>query len=252
MERKSVKKQFGKNADAYVTSKVHAKGASLARLIELTDPQPNWKVLDVAAGAGHTALAFAPYVAEVIASDVTPEMLQNTAVLAQKRNITNLTTQEGDAEALPFADGEFDCVTCRIAPHHFPRIDLFVHESARALKPGGILAVVDNVVPTGDAGNYINAFEKLRDPSHGRCLSVAEWEADFTHAGLQILHSETLEKTMEFEWWARRMTNDDALVEEIKAMLLKATNGARDFLQPSTEEPLTFRLVEGVFVGKRP
>ena len=252
MDRKSVKKQFGENADAYVTSKVHAKGASLARLIELTNPQPNWKVLDVATGAGHTALAFAPYVTKVIASDVTPEMLQNTAVLAQERNITNLTTKEGDAEDLPFADGEFDCVTCRIAPHHFPHIDQFVRESARVLKSGGVLAVVDNVVPAGEAGTYVNAFEKLRDPSHGRCLSIAEWEADFAQAGLEILHSETLEKTMEFEWWAHRMTNDDALVAEIKTMLLNAKGGAHDFLQPSAQEPLTFRLVEGVFVGKRP
>ena len=252
MDRKSVKKQFGANADAYVTSKVHAKGASLARLIALTNPQPDWRVLDVATGAGHTALAFAPHVAEVIASDVTPEMLEKTAVLAQERNLTNVKTEEGDAEALPFPNASFDCVTCRIAPHHFPRIDQFVRESARVLKSGGVLAVVDNIVPDGDAGKYVNAFEKLRDPSHGHCLTIAEWETDFVQAGLDILHSETMEKSMEFEWWARRMTNDDALVVQIKQMLLEATNGARAFLQPSLTEPLTFRLVEGVFVGKRP
>ena len=252
MDRKSVKKQFGANADAYVTSKVHAKGASLARLIELTNPQPDWHVLDVATGAGHTALAFAPHVKEVVASDVTPEMLEKTAVLAQERNLPNVKTEEGDAEALPFPDASFDCVTCRIAPHHFPRIDQFVRESARVLKSGGVLAVVDNIVPDGDAGKYVNAFEKLRDPSHGHCLTIAEWETDFVQAGLDILHSETMEKSMEFEWWARRMTNDDALVVQIKQMLLEATNGARAFLQPSLTEPLTFRLVEGVFVGKRP
>lgn len=252
MERKSVKKQFGANADAYVTSKVHAQGASLARLIELTNPQAHWRVLDVATGAGHTALTFAPYVAEVIATDVTPEMLEKTAVLAQERELNNLTTQEADAEALPFPDGFFDCVTCRIAPHHFPKIDQFVRESARVLKAGGLLAVVDNVVPEGEAGEYVNAFEKLRDPSHGRCLSIAEWEADFTQAGLEMLHSETLEKSMEFEWWARRMTNDDALVMQIKQMLLNAQGEAKTFLQPSASEPLMFRLVEGIFIGKRP
>lgn len=252
MDRKSVKKQFGANADAYITSKVHAKGASLARLIELVNPQSDWKVLDVATGAGHTALAFAPYVAKVIATDVTPEMLEKTAVLAQERNINNLSVQEADAEALPFPDAHFDCVTCRIAPHHFPRIDQFIREAVRVLKSGGVLAVVDNVVPVGEAGDIVNAFEKLRDPSHGRCLSIAQWEANFTQAGLKIVHSETLEKTMEFEWWARRMTNDDALVEQIKTMLLNTEGDARNFLQPSVAEPLTFRLVEGVFVGKRP
>ncbi len=252
MDRQEVKKQFGTNADAYVTSKVHAKGASLERLIELTNPQPNWQVLDVATGAGHTALAFAPHVAQVIASDVTPEMLQKTAVLAQQRNIQNLTTQEADAEALPFPEARFDCVTCRIAPHHFPRIDQFVREAARVLKPGGLLAVVDNVVPEGEAGVYVNAFEKLRDPSHGRCSSIAEWKIYFNQAKLEILHSETLEKPMEFFPWARRMTNDENLVIQIKEMLINAPEGARDFLQPSTIEPLMFRLVEGIFVGKRP
>lgn len=252
MERKDVKKQFGANADAYVTSKVHAQGASLARLVELTNPQPDWHVLDVATGAGHTALAFAPHVARVTATDVTPQMLEKTAVLAQQRNIQNLTTQEADAEALPFPDAWFDCVTCRIAPHHFPHIEQFVQEAARVLKPGGLLAVVDNVVPDGAAGEYVNAFEKLRDPSHGRCLSITEWENDFIQSGLEILHSETLDKHMEFLPWARRMVKNENLVVQIKEMLLNAPKDAHDFLQPSTTEPLTFRLVEGVFVGKRP
>ena len=252
MDRQEVKKQFGTNADAYVTSKVHAKGASLERLIELTNPQRDWQVLDVATGAGHTALAFAPFVAHVVASDITPEMLQKTAVLAQQRNIQNLTTQEADAEALPFPDAWFDCVTCRIAPHHFPRIDRFVQEAARILKPGGLLAVVDNVVPEGEAGEFVNAFEKLRDPSHCRCLSITEWEKNFKQAGLEILHSETLDKSMEFTPWAERMVKDDALVEQIREMLIHAPADARAFLQPSATEPLMFRLVEGIFVGKRP
>ncbi len=252
MDRRSVKKQFGENAEAYVTSNVHAQGATLARLIELTNPQPAWRLLDVATGAGHTALAFAPHVAHVIASDVTPEMLQQTAVLAQTRNINNLTTQEADAEALPFPDAHFDCVTCRIAPHHFPHIAQFISEATRVLKIGGYLAVVDNVVPEGEAGEYVNAFEKLRDPSHARCLSIAEWETNFYHAGLELLHSETLEKSMAFEPWARRMAHEENLVAQIKTMLLTAQDEARDFLQPTSEGVLTFRLVEGIFVGKRP
>jgi len=47
---------------------------------------------------------------------------------------------------LPFG-GAFDLVTCRIAAHHFADIGRFLRESARALRPGGLLAVVDNVVP---------------------------------------------------------------------------------------------------------
>ncbi|MCP4428488.1 MAG: methyltransferase type 11, partial [Chloroflexi bacterium] len=75
MSKSVVKEQFGANAAAYATSKPHAKGASLARLVELTRPQPDWQMLDVATAAGHTAFIFAPHVAHVWATDITPEML---------------------------------------------------------------------------------------------------------------------------------------------------------------------------------
>ena len=55
-----VRQQFGRHANAYATSAVHAQGESLARLTSLTQPQRDWIVLDVSTGAGHTALAFAP------------------------------------------------------------------------------------------------------------------------------------------------------------------------------------------------
>src|SRR5690242_18432848 len=114
-----VQKQFGAHAAAYATSRPHAQGASLKRLVELTQPQPNWQVLDVATAAGHTAYAFAPHVAHVTATDITPEMLPVAAKLAAERGITNVTLEIADAEALPYADSSFDLVTCRIAPHHF-------------------------------------------------------------------------------------------------------------------------------------
>ena len=71
--------RFGRAAADYATSEVHAKGASLTRLVELTEPKPHWRVLDVATGAGHTALAFAPHVAKVTATDITEEMLGRDA-----------------------------------------------------------------------------------------------------------------------------------------------------------------------------
>ena len=63
-----VREQFGAHANDYATSPVHAQGASLARLVELTKPQRDWTVLDVSTGAGHTALTFAPLVEQVTAA----------------------------------------------------------------------------------------------------------------------------------------------------------------------------------------
>src|SRR6266849_4178603 len=75
MTKSLVQEQFGATAAHYLTSKPHAKGKSLERLVELVQPQPAWRALDVATGAGHTAYAFAPHVARVWATDITEEML---------------------------------------------------------------------------------------------------------------------------------------------------------------------------------
>ena len=107
-EKEKVQQQFGANAAFYATSTVHAKGYSLTRLVELTQPQPSWQVLDIATAAGHTAFVFAPHVAQVIATDLTPEMLTVAANLAEEKRITNVTFEPADAEQLPFPDGQFD------------------------------------------------------------------------------------------------------------------------------------------------
>ena len=154
MTKSLVQQQFGAHAAAYATSAVHAKGASLGRLVELVKPEPHWQALDIATGAGHTAAAFAPHVARVIASDLTDEMLAEAAQARGAKGFANMETARADAEALPFEDGRFDLVTCRIAPHHFPDIPTFVAEVWRVLKAGGTFALVDNIAPDAefDAG----------------------------------------------------------------------------------------------------
>jgi ubiquinone/menaquinone biosynthesis C-methylase UbiE len=250
MTKEEVLQQFGDNAEAYVTSTVHAKGASLKRLIELVKPQADWEVLDVATGAGHTALTFAPFVALVTATDITPEMLAQAENLAAQKNISNIVFETADAGSLPYPESTFDLVTCRIAPHHFPDIGEFVREAARVLKPGGILAVVDNIVPEGPAGDYVNAFEKFRDPSHSRCWSLEAWLETFRQAGFRITHQETLAKRLDFQFWAQR--HDPLMQAYLQAMLWEAGPQAIAFLQPQlVAGGLSFRLVEGILTGQK-
>ena len=142
MPRSLVEKQFGAHAAGYATSPVHAKGASLQRLVEVVKPETHWRALDVATAAGHTALAFAPYVAHVTATDITDEMLAEAEKLASARGTANITTAKADAQALPFADASFDLVTCRIAAHHFPDIPQFATEVWRVLCSKVTLAMV--------------------------------------------------------------------------------------------------------------
>lgn len=261
MTKQQVQEQFGANAAAYVSSPVHAQGASLARLVEVVAPARNWHVLDIATAAGHTALAFAPHVASVVGLDLTPQMLPLAAGLAAERGASNVVFTIGDVEDLPFGDATFDVVTCRIAPHHFPDIGRFIAESARVLRPGGVLAVVDNVVPGSrlrgkkadrqrQAGEYVNAFEKLRDPSHGRCLSYEEWLDALAGAGLSVEVQETLDKRLTFETWAARHTPE--MQTRLRVMLLRAPIEAAEFLDPQTHTGLTtFRLREGLFVARK-
>jgi len=248
-----VRKQFGAHAADYVTSTVHAQGESLARLLELTKPQATWLVLDVSTGAGHTALTFAPHVAHVIATDLTPQMLEAAQKLAQERRLTNVEFRVADAQRLPFENNYFNLVTNRIALHHYADMRAAVREMARVCQPGGLVALVDNIVPPEEhAAAFINQFETLRDPSHHWAYSVVQLESAFTEAELAIAHCTTLPKTMEFEPWVRRMGASEATRTELRTMLLDAPEGARAFLAPRlVDDKLFFTLTEAIVIGRK-
>ncbi len=250
MSKTLAQEEFGRTAASYLTSAPHAKGRSLERLLALTSPQKTWRVLDVATGGGHVAYAFAPHVARVWASDITQEMLDLVKREAEKRGLANLRTAYAKAEALPFDEESFDLVTCRIAPHHFESIPAFLGEARRVLKPGALLALVDNVVPAGSVGDYVNAFERLRDPSHLRAWTMQEWREALAAQNLVVLHEEELDKTMQFASWAER--HDATMQALLRAMLLEATPAVKAVLAPRGEgAELTFRLREGLFVCRR-
>jgi ubiquinone/menaquinone biosynthesis C-methylase UbiE len=242
--------QFGKTAAFYLTHRTHAQGKSLERMVELSQPKPDWRLLDVATGGGHVAYTFAPHVARVWATDITEEMLAQVRTETDKRNLPNIRVAFAKAEALPFEDGAFDCVTCRIAPHHFDSIPAFLAESHRVLKPGGTLLLVDNVVIAGAVGDYINAFERFRDPSHLRAWTMAEWAAAITKAGFTIAHDEIIPKKMMFDAWASR--HDANMRAFIRAVIANGNAEVSAELKPKAEgTDLSFELKEGLFLARR-
>jgi len=247
-----VQKKFGEAAADYAASAVHATGPSLTRLTELISPEPTWRHLDVATGAGHTALAFAPKVAKVTASDITPEMLQQARKLAKERGLSNVVTAQAQAGDLPFPDTSYHLVTCRLAAHHFPNPKSFVREAARVLIPGGTFALIDNVSPDdADLAARYNAFEMLRDPSHGRCLGLEEWSDLIRETGLTLVSSEVMDKDIPFVPWVQRMRCTEATVARLREML--ESEPLRDFLRPrETEDGLTFSLREAILIAQKP
>lgn len=212
--------RYSQFAQGYIESQSHAEGYDLDRLLEIARPQSDWAVLDVATGGGHTALKFAPLVAHVTASDLTPNMLAAAEKFITGKGITNVDFREADAEQLPFEDGQFDLATCRIAPHHFPNVQQFVNEAARVLKSGGMLLVQDVILPDDPyEGGYVDTFEKLRDPSHNRAYSQPGWVEMFQKSGLKIEHSEVVIKRHDFSRWVTRQGCTPATIHQLESLL---------------------------------
>lgn len=231
--KKLSQERYSKYAQGYVTSQAHAKGYDLDRLVELAQPQPRWLALDIATGGGHTALKFAPHVAKVIATDITPKMLAAANKFITGKGVTNVEFKHADAENLPFDDGSFDLVTCRIAPHHFPDCTQFVREGSRVLKLGGKLLVQDHVLPGDEASattkteaevaaRYVDSFERLRDPSHNRAFSLDEWVEMFERAGLRVKHTEEIIKRHLFLPWAERQGCTAEVIAQLTKLLIDA------------------------------
>jgi ubiquinone/menaquinone biosynthesis C-methylase UbiE len=251
--KSKVQTVFGANASMYTTSTVHAQGDSLARLLELAAPTADDVVLDIATGAGHNALSFAPHVRHAVGTDLTAQMLTEASALAQRRGIYNVTFCQGDAEHLPFASNSFAIVTCRIAPHHFPDVGAAVCEMARVCRVGGCVAIADNITPEDTAAAaYINAFDQLRDPSHNWAYPLSQWREFFQHAGLVLEAEELLAKAMNFVAWTERLGVPEEIVEELRQLLFNAPALPLAYLRPRVEDQeVYFDLTEAVFMARK-
>lgn len=231
-----VKAAFGPNAHAYTTSQGHADADALAELVKLVGPQPSDTMLDVGTGAGHTAIAFAPYVWQVVAFDLTPQMLEEVERNAAAKGITNLSTEQGAAESLPFEPGTYDLVSCRLTTHHFADLPQALGEMARVLKPGGRLIIIDTTVPEdSELDRQINEIEILRDPSHVRNYPASEWQALVSQAGLSVTHVEAGYYNegykMDFYQWTKRIGTSPENVARLEGVFRQATPPLVEALQ---------------------
>lgn len=160
-------------------------------LAEAGGAAPGARVLDIAAGSGNAAIAAALAGADVVASDLTPELLEIGRRLAAEQH-AKLDWQQADAEDLPYQDGEFDvvmsCVGIMFAPHHQPSAD----ELVRVCRQDGTIALI-NWTPEGFIGRMFAAMKPYAappppgaqppplwgDPDHVRAL-LGDRVTDFT------------------------------------------------------------------------
>lgn len=211
--------QFGEMSAAYVTSAVHASGADLETIAARALVAAPRHAIDLGAGGGHVAYAMAPHAGRVTASDLSPQMLEQVAAEAARRGLANIGVEAAPAEALPFADGAFDFLACRFSTHHWRDAEAGLREARRVLKPGSPAIFVDVVAP-GDASadTHLQAVELLRDVSHVRDYTAAQWIGMLDRAGFTAREVRTGRLRMDFATWTARMRTPPERVAAIRAL----------------------------------
>ena len=220
-------RQFGRQAALYVDSFSHATGESLAALREYAARGRYRRAVDVGTGTGFTAFAVAPVSDEVIATDVTPEMLAQARRLGAEQGIANVRYALGAAEHLPIADDSLDLLTCRTAAHHFQDVLRAVGEWRRVLRPEGVLLLSDSVAPEDpDMSRWMNDVEVRRDPSHTWNMAPSEWRSLLAGRGFVITDEAMTKVYHEFDDWTQRSGTPSDEAARLRRDILDAPPGA--------------------------
>ncbi len=228
-----VTEQFGPRAAAYVTSAVHAHGADLEQLAELAQGLPaTTRALDLGCGGGHAAFHIAPHVAQVVAYDMSVEMLNAVTRTAADKGLGNIVTRQGAAERLPFPDAAFDLVVSRFSAHHWNDLGAGLREARRVLKPGGQAVFIDAVAPASPlCDTHFQAIELLRDVSHVRDYSHAEWLEALGKAGYIAGIAVPRRLRLDFQSWVARMRTPDLHIGAIRALQAAMPREVADYLE---------------------
>ena len=193
---------WDERAAAYRESEAHREGPDLDLLVEWADGAAT--ALDVGSGGGHVARRLREAGLQVVSVDPAPGMQADV---------------QAGAEDLPFADGSFDVVACRVAAHHFADVAAAVSEMARVA--AARVLVVDNLF----MGETVEAAERLRDPSHVRNYGEAEWRGFFADAGLAVADVRRFDKPIRVDPWLERAGCAGADAERVRELLADRIEG---------------------------
>jgi hypothetical protein len=187
---------WSERAEIYRRSAAHSQGPDLDLVVEWAAGCAT--AIDVATGGGHVARRLREAGLQVVTCDPSPGMRPDVICFA---------------EDLPFADGSFELAATRVAAHHFRDVGLAVAELARVASKR--VVVVDNL----NMGPDVEEAELIRDPSHVRNYTEAEWRGFFGAAGLEVEEVRRFDFPIELEPWLERTacTGEDA--ERVRGLL---------------------------------
>ena len=187
---------WSERAQLYRDSAAHREGEDLDLMVEWAAGAET--ALDVATGGGHVARRLRETGINVVTLDPAPGMEPDVV---------------SRGEDLPFADGSFDVVACRVAAHHFEDVEKAMSEMSRVSRDRVI--VVDNLFLDERA----EEADRVRDPSHIRNYTDKEWRELFEAVGLRVAEVRRLPKVIEIEPWLERAATPNADAERVLELL---------------------------------
>jgi SAM-dependent methyltransferase len=213
-----VSQVWSKRAQLYRDSEAHREGEDLDLIVGWAGEAPGRRALDVATGGGHVARRLRESGFDVVSSD--PAAGMEPDVVAR-------------AEELPFDEGSFDVVACRVAAHHFDDVERALAEMARV--SSSLVLVADNL----HLGEAVEEAERLRDATHVRCYSETEWRTLFAGAGLELEDVRVVAKRIELDGWLARAGCEGKRARRVRDLLADRIEDGRVVLS------------RGVFKGRK-
>ena len=201
------------------TAPAFSAAYAIERTVQAASPTKETRVLDVGCGPGIVIEALARKAKEVVAFDLTPEMIEAAQRRCEQAHLSNVRYAVGRADALPFDSGSFDVVVSRLLLHHLADPLPSLCEMVRVLRAHGRLVLAD-VTCSEDTreAELHNALEVLRDPTHVQMRPVSELRRALESLHLTITAEERWYQPREFREWLS-ITNAPERVAPLRAVM---------------------------------
>ena len=236
--QRAAQEQFARQSERYGQGHILENVDDVRIALEQIHLPKPARVLDVATGGGHTGLFLASLGHQVTLADIAQPMLERAQKTAADRGL-KVAIQQHAAEEFPYENESFDLVTCRVAAHHFSSPERFISETARVLKPGGWLILIDGSVQDyePEAEAWLHSVEKFRDPSHHRFLTPLAWSKLCEGSKLPVTECKLAPfKQPDLNWYFETAATSPENRQKVLALVADAPTSARTLFRLDKED----------------